>query len=654
VNILRKALALSTSGSSRAISRCAVATTLTSLCLVVSACQTPDTAAPSLRAITDSPIASGNLALRGVKALKDGDPDLASRLFNAALKLDVQNSKLQMLNGLAYHIRAVRNDATLFDLAEEGYRLAIQFDESNWTARYYLGLLDLDRRRYRDAQSSLAEALLYNDQARDLLYSFAVASYYARDPQTAAGALKKLRDLGDETPRTFRASSIVAAALGNQDEAALWRNKYASLPGDAAPDSLSRRLSDWARFYARAQPSLAQWKLSAEADPLSDRSERAKGILLAQATETDRPARPEAEGDSSGEKADTDDGGSDAAGDSDGEDKPKKMVIVDVVIISSVEDNSSAMGVNLLNGLTLQFGSSANDAYSLTRNIVRDTAGTGQAETTTIVRALTIPKITYSLNIANSGSNRNEILARPSLVAVEGEKSEFFSGENIKASAVSKTAQEGSTSVDQDIGVKLAVSPSRVDKGGVAMQIEVERTFLQSPSSSVRFDFQIRTSKTNVSANVTLKQGETLILSGLSEKETESTRDGVPGLQEVPGLQYLFSRQTKRDFNRSVLVLMTPREPEYTFRPKRTVSGKQAGPGGETPVSDSEGEALHELKARYSDWFRPYPNWASVFHHLQNNKLYREFRTGDVTLERWDSQATRDARLNRALEFLRY
>jgi len=61
---------------------------------------------------------------------------------------------------------------------------------------------------------------------------------------------------------------------------------------------------------------------------------------------------------------------------------------------------------------------------------------------------------------------------------------------------------------------------------------------------------------------------------------------------------------------------------------------------------------LSELQACYSDWFRPYPNWASVFHHMQANKLYREFRTGDVALEKWENQETRKNRLNTALDFL--
>jgi hypothetical protein len=60
------------------------------------------------------------------------------------------------------------------------------------------------------------------------------------------------------------------------------------------------------------------------------------------------------------------------------------------------------------------------------------------------------------------------------------------------------------------------------------------------------------------------------------------------------------------------------------------------------------------LRARYSDWFKPYPNLASVFNHLNAADLYREFRTGDVTLESWDRMDSTSTRLKQALGFLYY
>ena len=92
---------------------------------------------------------------------------------------------------------------------------------------------------------------------------------------------------------------------------------------------------------------------------------------------------------------------------------------------------------------------------------------------------------------------------------------------------------------------------------------------------------------------------------------------------------------------------MTPRPPSYTYQSDRQRE--------QTRQRQNSGErALSELQARYSDWFKPYPNWASAFHHMQDNTLYREFRTGDVTMERWANSETLKSRLIQAIDFLYY
>lgn len=618
---------------------------LAACALMLSGCETFGTEERvSARPESKSPIESRSIATRGVQALREGDLQLASRMFNGALKLDIQNSYLQFLNALAYHMIAIRSDRTKFTYAQQGYNLAIKFDESNWMARYYLGLLYLDQRRYKRAKAAFADAMLYNDSYPDLLYNFSVASYYAGDPETAAGPLTRLQEVEPSSGRMLRASSIITAALGRAEEAQTWLEKYKKIEKNGQKSQqLTRRVKDWGRVHARVQ--------KASLRPPASTMKITRGVQLAQDQDSpEDPEQTENQEEENQEEETAEEENSENGGDSEALAEQNKMVIVDVVIISSVEDITTAKGVNLLNGLNIQFGNVATPlpALGLSRTINRtgDNAGGVTTDNTVVTSALTIPAIQYSLNIANAGTTRNEILARPSLVAIEGQKSEFFSGENIKASAVSTTAQEGATEVERDIGVKLGVTPETVGKDNVKLLVEVERTFLQTPSTSVQFTFQLRTSKTTVAANVVLRRGETLILSGLSEKETENIRDGVPGLQDVPLIQYLFSRQTTRDFNRSVLVLVTPRTPEYTYRPRDAQKLAGAARG------DNEDEVLNELKARYTDWFRPYPNWASVFHHLQNNALYREFRTGDVALERWDTQSTHGARLKTALNFL--
>ena len=89
------------------------------------------------------------LAEQGIFKLKQDRLEEASKLFNLALKLNISNSYLQFLNGYTYHLIALNQNSTKYNLAEQGYKLAIKFDESNWVARYQLGLLYLDQKNLK-------------------------------------------------------------------------------------------------------------------------------------------------------------------------------------------------------------------------------------------------------------------------------------------------------------------------------------------------------------------------------------------------------------------------------------------------------------------------------------------------------------------------
>jgi type II secretory pathway component GspD/PulD (secretin) len=309
----------------------------------------------------------------------------------------------------------------------------------------------------------------------------------------------------------------------------------------------------------------------------------------------------------------------------------------------------TSQGVNLLNGLKLQFGPTGGAAWKRSKsNTTNSSSGfADKSVTDTITREVSIPALSYSLNIFNTNNQRNEILARPTIVAMAGKRSDFFSGVELNAAAVSESLNGQSVEIQKEIGVKLAVTPTFLDDGRLQLAVQAERTFLKTPNADVNFTFRVETSKTKVNSNVAMRFGETLILSGLSEKEAENARDGVPLLQDIPLVQYAFSERKTREFQKSVLILLTPRPAQFVYQPEN------ARLEFERSLSEDE-RPIANLRARYSDWFKPYPNWASVCKHMQDNGLYREFRTGDVELERWSSNQSLGARLKQSLEFLWY
>lgn len=170
------------------------------------------------------------IVAEAIAALREGDLEAASKHANRALSLEIANSQLQFLNGFIYHQMAIAGDQPKSDLAAEGYKLAIQFDPTNWLARYHLGLLHMERKEWDIAQRMFGETLHYNANDPGLLYNMAVASYYAQDPVTSAATLGRLRDMSGygRDPRVLQASALAMGALKPKAGSSHW-----TLPGKA-------------------------------------------------------------------------------------------------------------------------------------------------------------------------------------------------------------------------------------------------------------------------------------------------------------------------------------------------------------------------------------------------------------------------------------
>lgn len=555
-------------------------------------------------------------ARKGFEYLVKGKPDKASENFNLALRMNPADSRFHLLNAISYHMKVSEGDYSAADLAKEGYKLAIERDENNWVAYYMFGRLQLELNEFDDAIVSLTQALSLNSNEPQIMKAMAYAFYSKGDPVTASAMISRLEKLDAlKSSADYKNAAIINAALGEQEKSQAFFQEYTSRNISPWRDEhIERRINDWKNLYANVNSNKVP-------------SNFIKTVDSPQLMNDPSPAPfyDPLEG---------------------------KMVVVDVVIISAEDVIGTSKGVNLLNGLKIQFGadqlrSTYNDAG---KEVAEGVATKFSTETKSdiLTKTVSVPALNYSLNIFNSNSRRNEVLARPTITAMVGKSSDFFSGVELNAAAVSQGQGDGkAVEINKQIGVYLNVTPLMVDKDTIDLLVGVSRTFLKSPSPDVNFTFKVETSKTTVNSNVRMKYGETLILSGLSEKESENARDGVPFLQDIPLIQYFFSNRETREFQRSVLILLTPRPANFVYQPDGIRQQR------ELSMSPSE-RAAADLQAQYSDWFKPYPNWASVFNQMNSNRLYREFRTADVELEDWYSNEDIWSRLRQSIDFLWY
>jgi Flp pilus assembly protein TadD len=577
-----------------------------------------------------------------MKLAADLDLKQASKVINESLKLDPSNSYLHFFNGFIYHLLAKQGDTAKTDLAIEGYTQAARFDPNNWIASEFLGLGLMEQKQYERAQAAFAEVLLMRPDDPVVLARMLAASYMARDAATACSIADRLGAQPDVDRETFLHAAVsVYGSCGEFDKAQAAQRLFERTPGKAdEAREAGRRLGQWEAFHKGRNKAGtlggAGTLVPTQFNPNSGGFQPAdnnQGGFNPNAQPGFNPGAPQGFN-PGGQVQQMPVGGGSGT----------RMVLVDVVMVRTEDSISTSRGINLMSALSLQFGSSSSPAFS------RNFTDSGGSSTTVLTRAVTVPALAYSLNLANANTSLNEVLARPTLAAVEGMRSEFFSGTSLNAAVVSSgsVGAGSAVSLEKRYGVKLSVLPQILPGGLIRLTIDASRTFLKPPSANIGFTYKLEISEILANANVVMRMGDTLVLGGLSEKESTTTRDGVPGVQDLPLVQYLFSQQAQTEYQKSVLILITPRPATYTWLSDESRAAAAREAGGEASAS------IDVLRARYSDWFKPYPNLASVFHHLNLADLYREFRTGDVKLERWDRMDSTRQRLKQALGFLYY
>ncbi len=591
----------------------------------------------------------------------------AQQAINEALQLDPRNSHLHFLNGFVYHLQARQGDTQKTELALEGYQQALRLDPGNWIAQEFRGLAHMDLKQFDPARRAFSDTLMLTPDSTVSLFGLMVASYLTGDAATACAMADQFRQVSTGLQTGFLRSSVaVYASCGRFAQAEDMRALLAQQADDGQEvQRADRRLGQWKQVYSRlpaAAAAATSVKTSLQPLPAAD-----EALQIAQAfqvpAQPSRPPQPAAAQEAASRAAPAAPGAagaapsvmateapekeagqatektSDKSADAAPADSGPRMLLVDVVLLSTQEMASTSKGVNLLNALTLQLGSVAGNLAAFSRVF----SGNEQGSSTTITRAVTVPALSYSLNIANANSSFNEVLARPTLAAIEGLPSEFFSGTNLSAGVVSTSQQGGTTIVplDKRFGIKLAVTPNFLPGGRVQLKVDAQRTSLNASAENPRAAYQIEIGETTANANVVMRMGDTLVLSGLSERSTSSTRDGVPGLQDVPVLQYLFSNKRSNDIQRSVLILVTPRAPVQT---------------NETAAAQADPMAtrMQALRQQFGFTGGSPGNVEAVMNQLQTNELFREFRQGDVSMERWDRARTTGERLKEALGFLYY
>lgn len=251
----------------------------------------------------------------------------------------------------------------------------------------------------------------------------------------------------------------------------------------------------------------------------------------------------------------------------------RRMVLVEVQVVEIRRTDDLGLGITYPTNLSTEQGARVGIAYEK-----RDPPNQGELPEQTVFTAATSLTGNAGLRMRfDSGYGR--LLSQPKLVCASGEKAELTVGGEVPVVIVTQNM----VNIEfKEFGVILKLEPNADRQGNIQTTLEVEvsevdRSLTVSIGGSVVPGFRKRRVKTNV----TVKHGETIVLSGLFNYDQQKNVSKVPLLGHVPLLGELFKSREFVERKNEIAIFVTP----------KIVN----------PDSDRIRETIDKIKERYKD-----------------------------------------------------
>jgi Flp pilus assembly secretin CpaC len=154
-------------------------------------------------------------------------------------------------------------------------------------------------------------------------------------------------------------------------------------------------------------------------------------------------------------------------------------------------------------------------------------------------------------------SGHARLLSSPDLVTMPGHQADFLVGGQIPIPVASGPQQIAIQY--KDFGVKLVVTPTILDDGGVETLIAPEVSDLDFQDGVALNGFTVPALKTSrLSTDVITKDGESIVMGGLLRRQEQRTIDKIPLLGDLPILGKLFRSTRYQTSQTDVVFVMTP------------------------------------------------------------------------------------------------
>jgi type II secretory pathway component GspD/PulD (secretin) len=176
-----------------------------------------------------------------------------------------------------------------------------------------------------------------------------------------------------------------------------------------------------------------------------------------------------------------------------------------------------------------------------------------------VIRALNVGGIDLNLALT-AGQSRSSviILDRPLLLAANNEEAEIVVGEQRPFVQVNRSTDGGVLDAVvqyKDVGTVLRVLPTISSDGYV--QLRVVQEVNSAAGSAPGLNAPVISTRA-ISTQLLVRDGHTVVLGGLSGRQRDRVRGGIPFLSDLPLIGGLFGRRGRDDSDFELFIFITP------------------------------------------------------------------------------------------------
>lgn len=158
--------------------------------------------------------------------------------------------------------------------------------------------------------------------------------------------------------------------------------------------------------------------------------------------------------------------------------------------------------------------------------------------------------------------NISDIQAEPQITTLDNQQAEIHVGELTPIRTIDAGAGGGGAGggfpvaqvEQQQTGIILRATPHVTNGNQILLELEAERSSAELADSDAGYIFRTQRAQTRV----LVRDGETVVIGGLTQSERNELRAGIPYLMDIPFVGALFRVNRQREVQRDLIILVTP------------------------------------------------------------------------------------------------